>query len=56
VDPAETAQPGPLSITVAVMRPESFRPIGDVSVELTAEPLDPGGTTTAVRAVKGPEA
>jgi mono/diheme cytochrome c family protein len=49
-------RPGPLSVTVAVMRPESFRPIGDVVVELNAESLDPGGTTTAVRAVKGPEA
>jgi hypothetical protein len=43
-------------VTVAVMRPESFRPIGDVAVELTAEPLEPGPSPTAVRAVKGPEA
>jgi mono/diheme cytochrome c family protein len=51
-------RPGPLSVTVAVMRPESFRPIGDVSVELTAESLEPaaGLGPSAVRAVKGPEA
>jgi mono/diheme cytochrome c family protein len=46
---------GALTVTVAVMRPESFRPVGDVAVELTAEPLGPGAAATAVRAVKGPE-
>jgi hypothetical protein len=51
-------RPGPVSVTVAVMRPESFRPIGDVSVELAAESLEPaaGPGPAAVRAVKGPEA
>jgi hypothetical protein len=48
-------RPGVLSVTVAVMRPESFRPIDDVAVELTAEPLEPGAAATPVRATKGPE-
>ena len=49
-------RPGALTVTVAVMRPESFRPIADVAVELTAEPLGPGPGATVVPAVKGPEA
>jgi mono/diheme cytochrome c family protein len=49
-------RPGALRVTVAVMRPESFRPIADVAVELAAEPLEPGTGATVVPAVKGPEA
>jgi mono/diheme cytochrome c family protein len=50
-------RPGPVTVTVAVMRAESFRPIADVSVELTVESLEPapGSGPLAVRAVKGPE-